>query len=53
MKDSVTSKYLINVLPEILGEFSDLTDKDKSSLKELVTKTINSKSEWSKKNVSL
>lgn len=49
MKDSVTSKYLINVLPEILGEFSDLTDKDKSNLKELATKTINSKSEWSKK----
>ena len=49
MKDSVTSQYLINVLPEILGEFSDLTDKDKSSLKELATKTINSKSEWSKK----
>lgn len=49
MKDSITSKYLINVLPEILGEFSDLTDKDKSNLKELATKTINSKSEWSKK----
>ena len=49
MKDSVTSKYLINVLPEILGEFSDLTDKDKSKLKELATKTINSKNEWSKK----
>lgn len=49
MKDSVTSKYLINVLPEILGEFSDLTDKDKSNLKKLATKTINSKSEWSKK----
>ena len=49
MKDNVTSKYLIHVLPEILGEFSDLTDKDKSSLKELATKTINSKSEWSKK----
>ena len=37
------------MLPEILGEFSDLTDKDKSNLKELATKTINSKSEWSKK----
>lgn len=49
MENSVTSKYLINVLPEILGEFSDLTDKDKSNLKELATKTINSKSEWSKK----
>ena len=49
MEVSVTSKYLINVLPEILGEFSDLTDKDKSNLKELATKTINSKSEGSKK----
>lgn len=49
MEINVASKYLINVLPEILGEFSDLTDKDKSSLKELATKTINSKSEWSKK----
>lgn len=49
MEVSVTSKYLIDVLPEILGEFSDLTDKDKSRLKELATKTITSKNEWSKK----
>lgn len=49
MEIKVTSEYLINVLPEILGEFSDLTDKDKSKLKELATKTINSKNEWSKK----
>lgn len=49
MEIKVTSEYLINVLPEILGEFSDLTDKDKSNLKELATKTINSKNEWSKK----
>lgn len=49
MEIRVTSEYLINVLPEILGEFSDLTDKDKSKLKELATKTINSKNEWSKK----
>lgn len=49
MEVSVTSKYLIDVLPEILGEFSDLTDKDKSRLKELATKTITSKSQWSKK----
>lgn len=49
MEIKVTSEYLINVLPEILGEFSNLTDKDKSKLKELVTKTINSKNEWSKK----
>lgn len=45
MEIKVTSEYLINVLPEILGEFSDLTDKDKSKLKELATKTINSKNE--------
>lgn len=49
MEIKVASEYLINVLPEILGEFSDLTDKDKSKLKELATKTINSKNEWSKK----
>ena len=49
MDIKVASEYLINVLPEILGEFSDLTDKDKSKLKELATKTINSKNEWSKK----
>ena len=49
MEIEVTQEYLINALPEILGEFSDLTDKDKSSLKELATKTINSKNEWSKK----
>ena len=49
MEIKVASEYLINVLPEILGEFSDLTDKDKSNLKELATKTINSKNEWSKK----
>lgn len=49
MEIKVASEYLINVLPEILGEFSDLTDKDKSKLKELATKTINSKKEWSKK----
>lgn len=49
MEIKVVSEYLINVLPEILGEFSDLTDKDKSNLKELATKTINSKNEWSKK----
>lgn len=49
MEIKVTSEYLINVLPEILGEFSDLTDKDKSKLKELATKIINSKNEWSKK----
>ena len=49
MEIKVASEYLINVLPEILGEFSNLTDKDKSKLKELVTKTINSKKQWSKK----
>lgn len=49
MEIKVTSEYLINVLPEILGEFSDLTDKDKSNIKELATKTITSKNEWSKK----
>lgn len=49
MEIKVASEYLINVLPEILGEFSDLTDKDKSKLKELAPKTINSKNEWSKK----
>lgn len=49
MEIKIASEYLINVLPEILGEFSDLTDKDKSKLKELATKTINSKNEWSKK----
>lgn len=49
METKVASEYLINVLPEILGEFSDLTDEDKSNLKELATKTINSKNEWSKK----
>ena len=49
MEIKVTSEYLINVLSEILGEFSDLTDKDKNKLKELATKTINSKNEWSKK----
>lgn len=49
MEIKVASEYSINVLPEILGEFSDLTDKDKSNLKELATKTINSKNEWSKK----
>lgn len=49
MEIKVTSEYLINVLPEILGEFSDLTDKDKSDIKELATKTITSKNEWSKK----
>lgn len=49
MEIKVASEYLINVLPEILGEFSDLTDKDKSNIKELATKTITSKNEWSKK----
>lgn len=49
MEIKVTSEYLINVLPEILSEFSDLTDKDKSNIKELATKTITSKNEWSKK----
>lgn len=49
MEIKIASEYLINVLPEILGEFSDITDKDKSKLKELATKTINSKNEWSKK----
>lgn len=49
MEIRVASEYLINVLPEILGEFSDLTDKDKSNIKELATKTITSKNEWSKK----
>ena len=49
METKVASEYLINVLPEILGEFSDLTDKDKSNIKELATKTITSKNEWSKK----
>ena len=49
MEIKIASEYLINVLPEILGEFSDLTDKDKSKLKELATKTINSKNERSKK----
>lgn len=49
MEIKIASEYLINVLPEILGEFSDLTDKDKSKLKELATKTINSRNGWSKK----
>lgn len=49
MEIKVASEYLINVLPEILGEFSDLTDKDKSDIKELATKTLISKNEWSKK----